>query len=250
MKKVSSEIAYEYIRRRILSGDFPPGFSLTADYLSKELGVSRTPIRDALLKLEADGLVSISPRIGATVKQMDIHEIGEMCELRLALESHAAGRAAELRSAEDLHEIELAISALRRLTEESRGHLPDPVVLSELARYDVRFHIAIISAARNYLMKKQILGLHLINRVVTGVPDVSDPPLSPEEREARRLAVLMSHEEIFAAIVQREPEAARRAMRCHIQGIIDRNMQRMMQAAAGAGILRREILVDELCYDA
>lgn len=250
MKKVSSEIAYEYIRRRILSGDFPPGFSLTADYLSKELGVSRTPIRDALLKLEAGGLVSISPRIGATVKQMDIGEIGEMCDLRLALESHAAGRAAEQRTVADLHEIELAIIALRRLTAESRNDPPDPVILGELARYDVRFHIAIMTAARNRLMKKQILGLHLINRVVTGIPEASSPPSSAAEKVERRLAVLASHEEIFAAIVQREPEAARSAMSRHIQDIIDRNMERMMQAAAGAGILRREVLVEELCYDA
>src|SRR6478735_6757018 len=94
MKKASSDIAYEYIRGKILGGTFPPGSALMTEALSVEIKVSRTPVREALHKLKAEGLVSISPRLGASVKKMDVKEFREMCELRLALEGHAAGLAA------------------------------------------------------------------------------------------------------------------------------------------------------------
>src|ERR1043166_872550 len=118
MKSVNSDIAYEYLRKRILSGEYAPGQALMTNVLAPEIGVSRTPIRDALRQLEADGLVIIQPRLGASVKKMDVKGFRESCELRLALESHAAGLAARNRSDVDLHEISLALEEMRRITRE------------------------------------------------------------------------------------------------------------------------------------
>src|SRR5262245_3783503 len=105
MKSVNSDVAYDYLRKRILSGGYAPGQALMTKMLAAEIGVSRTPIRDALRQLEADGLVTIRPRLGASVKQMDLKVFQESCELRLALETHAAGLAARSRTELDLHEI-------------------------------------------------------------------------------------------------------------------------------------------------
>jgi DNA-binding GntR family transcriptional regulator len=69
MKNVNSDIAYDFLRKRILNGEYPPGRALMTEVLSDEIGVSRTPVRDALRKLEADGLVSIRARLGASVKK-------------------------------------------------------------------------------------------------------------------------------------------------------------------------------------
>lgn len=102
MKNVNSDIAYEFLKKRILSGEYLPGTALMTNALSPEIGVSRTPIRDALRQLEQDGLVTIQARAGARVKQMELREFREVCEMRLALESHAAGLAARRRTDTDL----------------------------------------------------------------------------------------------------------------------------------------------------
>src|SRR5439155_20048231 len=111
-----------------------------------DIGGSRTPVRDGLRQLEADGLVSIKARLGASVKMMDVKEFREMCGLRLALESHAAGLAAQLRSETDLQEIKFALDAMKKLTSKISAPKQDEPTLGELRREDVRFHIAIMSA--------------------------------------------------------------------------------------------------------
>ena len=117
MKSVNTDVAYDYIRKRILSGEYPPGYALMTETLSNEIKVSRTPVRDALRKLETDGLVTIRAHLGASVKKMELKEFREMCDLRLALESHAAGLAALNHTDSDLSEIQYALVAMRQLTE-------------------------------------------------------------------------------------------------------------------------------------
>lgn len=246
MKNVNSDIAYDYIRKRILSGEYPAGHSLATNTLSTEIGVSRTPVRDGLRKLEADGLVSIRARLGASVKKMDVKEFREMCDLRLALESHAAGLAALNRTEAELHEIQFAFEAMRRLSERINAAAQEQPLISELVREDVRFHIAIMTAAKNDLMKKEILRLHLINRVVSGPSGAEQVPVDKATRDARRLVVLESHHEIYEAIAQSNAAAAKHAMERHIQDLIDTTLRRM--ARAESGVIARELTAEELVY--
>src|SRR5919197_2197770 len=113
MKDVNSNVAYEYVRKRIVSGEFGPGRPLMTKDLAADIGISRTPVRDALRQLEADGLVIIRPRLGASVKAMDLKEYRDLCGLRLALESYAAGFAAQNRTDAELREIQFALEAMR-----------------------------------------------------------------------------------------------------------------------------------------
>jgi DNA-binding GntR family transcriptional regulator len=85
MKSVNTDVAYDFIRKKILGGDYAPGQALMTELLATEIGVSRTPVRDALRKLETDGLVTIRAHLGASVKKMEVKEFREMCDLRLAL---------------------------------------------------------------------------------------------------------------------------------------------------------------------
>jgi len=252
MKNVNSDIAYDYMRKRILSGEYPPGYALMTNALSSEIGVSRTPVRDALRQLEADGLVSIKARLGASVKAMDMKEFREMCGLRLALESHAAGLAAKHRSEADLQEIGYALEEMRRLTAQIVTSDQEEAFMADLVREDVRFHIAIMTAGKNDLMKKEILRLHLINRVVSGLAP-ADPArpaeaeqLSREDRDARRQAVLASHQEIYEAIVRQDAPAAKEAMARHIEDIVDHNLKTMARAANKR--IAKELSEDELIY--
>lgn len=250
MKHVNSDIAYEYLRKRILNGDYAPGEALMTNVLAPEIGVSRTPIRDALRQLEADGLVTIQPRLGASVKKMDLKTFRESCELRLALESHAAGLAARNRADVDLHEIGMAWEEMRRITNELSQGGAAAQLIPALVREDVRFHLAIITAAKNDLIRKEILRLHLVNRVVSG-PSGERPGektvVGPAELAHRR-EVLASHEKIYRAIAAGKPDAAKREMENHIQDIIDRSMHRLARASsAGAS---RELSSEEAFYNA
>jgi DNA-binding GntR family transcriptional regulator len=249
MKSVNSDIAYDYIRKRILSGEYPAGQNLATNTLSAEIGVSRTPVRDALRQLEADGLVTITARLGASVKSMDLKEFREMCGLRLALESHAAGLAATNRTEADLQEIGYALEGMRKLTEKIIGAPQEEPLLGELRKEDVRFHVAIMTAAKNDLMKKEILRLHLINRVVASpTPAGPDPVAERSQRDKRRREVFASHEEIFEAIRRSDAPAAKDAMERHIQDIIDSTLRAM--ARAESGVLTRELTEEELSYTA
>lgn len=250
MKNVNSDIAYEYLRKRILNGAYAPGQALMTNVLAPEIGVSRTPIRDALRQLESDGLVTIQPRLGASVKKMDLKNFRDSCELRLALETHAAGLAARNRTDLDLHEIGLALGEMRRITEELGETGAVERLLPGLVREDVRFHVAIISAAKNDLMKKEILRLHLINRVVSGPSALAKANVQPEppEDQAHRREVLASHTAIYEAISAGRPLEAKHAMEDHIQDIIDRSIYRL--ARASAEVATRELSAEEAMYSA
>ena len=249
MKNVNSDIAYDYLRKRILSGEYGPGRALMTNVLAPEIGVSRTPIRDALRQLEADGLVTIQARVGASVKKMDVKAFRESCELRLALESHAAGLAARNRTDVDLHEIGLALEGMRRITQEFPEGGAGAKLIPALVREDVRFHLAIITAAKNDLIKKEILRLHLVNRVVSGPSaEQTNARLSKAEEVSHRRSVLKSHEQIHEAIAEGDVAAAKKAMEEHIQDIIDRSIDR--HARANAGEMRRELSAEEALYNA
>jgi DNA-binding GntR family transcriptional regulator len=248
MKNINSDIAYDYIRKRILNGEYRPGAALMTNALAPEIGVSRTPIRDALRQLEADGLVIIQARAGARVKEMDLKEFREMCELRLALETHAAGLAARQRTEDDLQEIRFALEAMQTLTEKVIQNPKDTKLMQELVREDVRFHLAIMTAAKNDLMKKEILRLHLINRVVAAPVGSPSTAAADKPEDTRRREILASHVEIFAAIERGDGAAARKEMESHIQDIIDRNLRSMVRERPS--MITREMTDEEAIYSA
>ncbi|MBL9208516.1 MAG: GntR family transcriptional regulator [Opitutaceae bacterium] len=248
MKSVNSDIAYTHIRKHILSGHYRPGQPLMTKELSAEIGVSRTPVRDALRQLEADGLVIIRARLGASVKTMDFREFREICGLRLALETYAAGLAAENRTVDELREMKQALEAMRLWTDRAvKSPVKDLAAVRELRSEDVRFHIAIISAAKSELLKKEVLRLHIVSRVVSGPTPTSDKPLLEKEQEdIHRQEVQVSHDAIYRAIEKGDVPAAKAAMEHHIQDIIDTNM-RMMARAEHVSVTRR-LSEEELSY--
>lgn len=249
MKSNNSDLAYNYLRKRIVSGEYAPGMALMTHALAPEIGVSRTPIRDALRQLESDGLVTIQSRLGARVKRMDLKEFREMCELRLALETHAAGLAARQRTPGDLAEIRVALETMQQLTEQIIADPADEALLPALVREDVRFHLAIMAAAKNDLMKKEILRLHLVNRVVSAPAGGTREAASDDAlMETRRREVLASHRSIFDAIEAGDVAAARKTMEDHIQDIIDRTLRSVVRELPGSAV--RALSDEEAIYSA
>jgi DNA-binding GntR family transcriptional regulator len=249
MKKVNEaapvELAYQFIRNKILSGEYPPGHRLMTKTLAVEINVSRTPVLAVLHRLQAEGLVTIRDRLGAIVKTMTFEEFLEMCELRLALESHAAGLAARNHTAADLQQIKFALDGMRKSTEQILAAKSEDAFLPELVRQDVHFHIAVMTAAKNNLLKEEILRLHLINRVAMQPNSAplrfADKPASDENRRK----VLVMHEKIYEAIARSDIRAAKLAMEEHVQDIIDKNNPAFQ---ANAEAVQRRLTETELAY--
>src|SRR3954451_13834863 len=112
MKNPHSGKAHEFIKEKILAGEFYPGYRLKTKELTTIIGVSATPIRDALRQLETEGLVVILPRLGASVKSFDLVSFKELSELRCALECLAAELAAANRTEVEATLIEDALKEM------------------------------------------------------------------------------------------------------------------------------------------
>mgnify|MGYP003108599827 CR=1 FL=1 len=211
-------IAHEYIRNRILSGEFATGDTLSTKHLADDIGVSRTPIRDALRQLETEGLVEIYPRQEARVKQASYEELRDIWELRIALETHAASLAALRHTQEDIERMERLLDEMRNLVEKFQDD-PDREtrlrVHRLLGQADMRFHLSIFDASRNRLIKDEIHRFRLIHDVV--LPFSKNPSrISDTKSFAENLIVWESHRTILDAIKAKDIEATYIAMKEHL----------------------------------
>ena len=179
MAVVSSDAAVDYIQERILKGEYPMGYALNTRILAAEIGISRTPVREALRRLEAKGLVEIVPHFGANVRSLQLGEFIEMCAMRQALEGYLAGTAAQAGTEANVRELGSIVESMSRLIEEMAKYPErEAVLLEAIGREDIRFHVAIMSTARNKFITREVLRLHLISRVA-----ISNAPEIPEKTE-------------------------------------------------------------------
>ena len=139
--------AYRAMRQAIVEGRYRPGERLVEQRISAELDLSRTPIREALRSLEAEGLVVITVNKGAMVRPIDVTELEDLYELRAHLESYAAHRAVGRVDDTQLAVMDDAIAAFDRFIDPaSRGELS---ALRELTDANGRFHTAVLDAAQH-----------------------------------------------------------------------------------------------------
>jgi DNA-binding FadR family transcriptional regulator len=156
------------------------------------------------------------------------------------LECGAAALAALRRSDEDLTEIQKAYDEMDGLCRTlAKAQQEEKSMLRELIRIDIRFHMGIITASRNDLMKKEIMRLHLIEHVAAGLFPTAMLQSWPnrstrEKREARRQESLSSHRKILQSIVNKDATAARTAMHQHIQDVIDDSLLVMAHTQASS----------------
>ena len=136
----ASAAASEVIRQAIVDGRLPPGRRLKEEELARELGMSRTPVREALLILESEGLVESIPRRGATVRTYAVGDLDDVYQLRALLEGYAARRAATRISEEDLARLDESCDRFDRLRGEE---------VLDLVKENVRFHSVILEAAQS-----------------------------------------------------------------------------------------------------
>ena len=160
ISRSASEGACEVIRQAILDGRLPPGGRLKEEELAQELGISRTPVREALLMLQAEGLVDAAPNRGATVRSHSVEDLTDLYQLRALLEGYAARRAAAGLSDD-------AIAALRESCDRFERLLGDDEDMTGLVKENLFFHQTILEgagSARLGTMVRQVIELPLVYR--------------------------------------------------------------------------------------
>ena len=135
------EVVCETLRNAIIEGVLKPGERLMEIQVSEELGVSRTPVREAIRKLELEGFVVMIPRRGTYVSDLSIKDINEVFEVRTALDVLAAGMAAERITADELEQMERLLVELGEYIEQND--------IEKIVEADSKFHDLLYSASRN-----------------------------------------------------------------------------------------------------
>ncbi len=199
----ASEEAYLQLRDQILDGTLKPGKSLIERDLCGQLDISRTPVREALRRLTADGLAEMRPRRSIIVSSFSEEELGEIFELGIVLESFVAGLAAQKASATDVAELEMILAKMETLlhSEAGSGSIA-------YAKLDQAFHDRIAQAARNPRVA-QILRQTVSLRLLANLMEHYVP------RDFN--ASLTQHRMIVQAIAAGDSEWAQSAMGNHIR---------------------------------
>lgn len=192
------ELAYHRLHAAIRAGEFLPGDRLREIDVAKKLDLSRTPVREALRKLENDGIVEHRPRLGAVIRTLSSTEIVELYEMRLVLERTAAEMAAK-------HANPAEVDLLKDINEQidSAGHdTPRAAALNQ------DFHRSVYLATRNRFLLASARALN--NALILLGPTTLDD-------EARIKTVSSQHEQIIAAIAAGDQQAAGEAAEAHLQ---------------------------------
>jgi DNA-binding GntR family transcriptional regulator len=196
------ERAYRHLRDTVLVDPAVQGTFLNEVELATEVGVSRTPVREALLLLAADGLVEMVPKRGAYVPPLSGRQIKELMELRGLLEQHAASVTLAAGS--------VPLAAMREaLAAQERLIAAGDDTAQEFIEWDRQFHQALVDAARNELIARTYAGLRT-RQVRVGVAALF-------RAADRQRAVCGEHRRIVDALAAGDEAAARAAIEDHLQ---------------------------------
>lgn len=199
-KPTTASAAYDAIRDRILSGAIRPGDRLRETELAETLGLSRTPVREAIRRLEQDGLVQHVPHRGVVVRTLSNQAVTELYLVREVLEGTAARLAAQ-------HASGAEIAALEGLLD-TQPPAHEDIGAAEASRRNAVFHGAIRDAAHNRFLLSAMAGvegsLALLGPTTLGLP-------------GRIEAAGTEHRAILTAIAARDPDSAEAAARAHIR---------------------------------
>ncbi|WP_270043421.1 GntR family transcriptional regulator [Solirubrobacter ginsenosidimutans] len=186
----------DLLEEAILGGELKPGERLRAEALAQRFGTSRTPIREALLQLEGQGLVEVEPNRGAVVRTFDRDDVLDLYEVRALLEPAAAARAAQRISAADIERLdELCADA----------SVEEQIVNNEA------FHRIILEAAGSPR-------LEVAMRAASGIPRAFRSVFWHDDRQ--RAESMLCHRRIVSAFRAGDSQLAEAVMRMHILGAV------------------------------
>lgn len=212
MVQTRKQFAYERIRDQMKNGKLLPGDRLAEVNLSREMRVSRGPLREAINQLASEGLVQQVPGLGSYVRSPDLQEINDIYDLREALESFAAAKTAARISEDGLRRLQEHCDKMRGLLSQYRaGDKWDEAHRQALLDADTDFHAIVAQTSGNARISKLLDDYRLLQRMLA----YSDR-LGPVSTLSTRSWAWGQHRRILRALRARDAEAARRAMANHI----------------------------------
>jgi DNA-binding GntR family transcriptional regulator len=203
----SAAQALAYIKQRLISGEFAAGARLTEEGLARDLGLSRTPVREAIRRLVADGFLRFKPNSGAFVAEWTDQDLRQIFDLRTLLESQIAAAAARSITPEELRALEAVQRDLDAVAaDRSASGLERRSVLNR------RFHSLIAAASR-----ETRLASALASAIEMPVVQQTFRRYSPQQ--AKRS--LVHHHELLDALRARDPQWASAVMTSHIRAAMN-----------------------------
>ena len=206
------ETAYEHIRAQLISGQLSPGARLVNRKLANQIGMSFTPVREAINRLASQGMVEQIPGAGAFVRKLTRQEIIDIYGLREAVEPYAASEAAKKIDARQLAALEAILAEWTRIIELARESGEKSVHGQTLATWiagDIRFHEIIIDATQNQFIKKTLTDLNMLRRMFAAKP--------AELPEKDAITTHESHAKLVECLKNRDSEGAHQWMKSQIR---------------------------------
>lgn len=194
------DVVFNTLRQAILKGELKPGERLMEIALAERLGVSRTPIREAMRKLELEGLVVMIPRRGAQVANITEKDLNDVLEVRLALENMAIEKACNRMTEDQMDKLWIAAREFEKTMTEGN--------LVRLAEADVEFHEIIYQASDNRRLNQ------VLNNLREQIYRYRVEYLKDEET---RNVLVKEHEELYHAIKERDVSRALEISSKHIE---------------------------------
>lgn len=193
------DVVFKTLRRGILTGELKPGERLMEIHLANRLGVSRTPIREAIRKLELEGLVTMIPRRGAEVANITEKNLKDVLEVRQALESLAIELACERISEEKKQELKERLEQVEKAVATKDT--------SAIASADVAFHDTIVEASGNLRLTQLVsnLGEQMYRYRFEYIKDVS-----------KHSQIIQEHRVMYESILEKDREKAAQIVMTHI----------------------------------
>lgn len=191
---------FSQIQNDILNGVYEPGDNLIETKLSEELGVSRTPVREALRQLELEGLVQSVPNKGVTVKGVSSEDIHDIYTIRMLIEGLAARWAAEKITPQELEELKEAVDLEEFYTMKND--------YSRLLKLDTRFHDIIFKASKSMPLMHTLSTFHHYVQKARKI-SMSSPN--------RAMEVLTEHKAIMQAIIDKDADRAEKLTTEHVR---------------------------------
>ena len=204
-KEKLNELAYKYIFEGILFGKFRPGTFLNIDSISENLHISKTPIREALLELEGEGMIVRNGRY-YHIFSPSRKEMMDLYEVRRILEGEAAALAALNPSIEMIRDLEFTINTIEKI---SKLDEPDPIAFADLSG---KFHSIICNSSGNNFLSKVVGDIRMKLKIVRVTSFTSFN---------RRREDILEHKAVFKAIKERNPSLAKELMLDHQTKVIE-----------------------------
>ena len=221
MAQTLKQLALKYLREKIADGTYSSGSRLSDLAVSKEIGgISRTPIREAINQLAAEGVLEMRPHEGAFIKTPSTNTIEELYELREIIESYCSRKVAANPSPELIESLRYCFSKIEELKKNLKAkneYLSEESTAKQRA-YDLEFHQHIIKAAGNQSLEKIIQD----SRILTQVFSMMEKRMPSGEL----LDAYEFHRKLLDAVVKKRPSEAEKIMKEHIRDSLGRALAR------------------------